>query len=172
MLEELKGIEELNKTIEQFFIGLGYPEIECELDIEFAYYYEIETITYSLFENPYSDAGFKLYIEEHFNDVPKCSLFLLSLLHELGHHLTIPLFTKKQIRKYKKLKKRVENKKVNTPKEIVDLQIKYCCLPQESKATKKAIELLKKNYKFVKNFEQIWNNAVLNFYKINNITED
>lgn len=168
-MTKLQGIEELNEVFNDFFAMLGYEEIECELNIDFSYYYGADIITYTLFENPLSDIGFMTYIHNTFKNVPPCSTMVLSLLHELGHHVTMPSIKRKKWLKCKKDKRRLERVKTNTNKARIEKQIKYSSLFDEYIATKKAIEILNNNYDLILSFESVWYNAVMEFYKKNNV---
>lgn len=166
---ELKGVDELNEVFEQFFVELGYPEIECDIDTDFAYYYGTDEITYSLFSMEEADEGFMRYVNLNYPQMPSCSLFVLSLLHELGHHITMPKYNKADHRKWEIEKAKIENIKANTPKERIEKQIAYCGLFEEKIATAEAIKILIANYDYIHNFEKVWYKAVMNFYKKNNV---
>ena len=145
--------EKLNAIIEKFFDGLGYGEIEVFQDDEFAYYYNTEEISYTLCDNAWSDLGFSAYIQKNYPDCPTISIFTLSLLHELGHHITKASLNKRKTREAKKQKKNIENTLCDDMEKAIHLQMVYCGLYDEKKATDKAVELLKKNYKWCLKFE-------------------
>ena len=172
MTIELKGVEKLNKVFEQFFADLGYDEIECKISTEFAYYHANNLITYSLLEMPLLDIGFRNYLKKTYPCMPECSMMVFSLLHELGHHLTMDNINKKKWLKCKKAKKIVEKRKCYTNHDVIQKQFDYCKLFDEAQATKKAVYILIENYDYIIDFEEIWYNAVMNFYAENNITND
>ena len=165
-----KSIEKLNDVFNQFFVELGYPEIDCIFSNEFVYYPESEEISYTLLEMPLNDIGFKTYVRETYPHAPECSVMVLSLLHELGHHLTMDSISKNKMRKCKKAKKEIAERYITTDKELIQAQIDYCGLYDEKKATEKAIEILINNYDYILSFEEVWFNAVMKFYKENNVT--
>jgi len=166
----LVGIDELNEIMEQFFIELGYDEIECCLETDFCYYLGTDEIAYSLVSMENADKGFKKFLENTYENIPPCSLFVISLLHELGHHITLPLYSKKIKKEWSIKKSLVESKKADTDEEKIQKQIEYCNLPEEKIATDKAIEILLENYKFIHSYEKTIFKAIKNFYKKNNIT--
>ena len=171
MTTTLKGEEKLNKIFNQFFVELGYPEIETELTNEFCYYYGQDKITYTLLEMPLSDIGFKNYLKKTYPTMPECSMFIFSLLHELGHHVTMPLFFgSKKWRVCKKRKSIVERMKDTTEEQEIKKQEKYCALYDEAIATKEAVKILIENYDYIVKFEKVWYNAVIDFYKENGVT--
>lgn len=169
MIKELKGVDELNEVFEQFFVELGYPEIECDIDAEFAYYYGTDEITYTLFSIPEADEGFRQYLNINYPTMPNCSMFVFSLLHELGHHITMAQYSKKDFKKWKVEKAKIETKKADTPKEMIENQIAYCGLFDEKIATAEAVKILIANYEYIQEFEKTWYNAVMKFYQKNNI---
>lgn len=163
----LNGIEELNEFFENFFFELGFEDIECFLAPEFAYYVGTNEISYSLIENSISDAAFSEYLKIKYPNAPTINMFVFSLLHELGHYLTLPSVSKKKFRKWKKRKKMLEKTVVNNDTDLFNLQLAYCNLPDEKIATEKAIELLIENYDYLKQFEIRAIEIIHNFYKKN-----
>ena len=170
MEKELFGVDELNEVIEQFFFELGY-EIDCCLESDFSYYTGSEEIAYSLFIMENSDKGFKEFLKRAYSEIPSCSLFVISLLHELGHYLTIPTFTENEKRFFAFKKFILEKRKAKTDEEQIQKQIDYCYLPEEKIATDKAIEILITNYDFIHTYEKTIFSAILDFYKKNNISD-
>lgn len=165
----LNGVEKLDAIITSFFEMLGYSEIICFLDAEFAYYHTTKEIGYSLFEMPLYDIGFKTYLKKRYPNMKECSMFIFSLLHELGHYLTWDSISKKDKLKAKKMKKRLEKRREFTAQDTIQKQIEYCNLADERIATAKAVEILEKNYDTIINFEEIWFNAVMDFYTENGV---
>ena len=168
-MAKLKGVKELNKVIEQFFVELGYDEIECSLDLDFAYYVGTDEITYSLFQMEEADKGFRQYLNKVYPNIPECSLFVISLLHELGHHITIPQYSKENFETWSTVKKLLEEQEANTPKEKIEKQIKYCFLFDEAIATKAAVDILIAEYDFIHSYEEKIFKAIFKFYEKNQI---
>lgn len=165
----LNGVENLNKIIKDFFTELGYEEITPFLSTDFGYYYGDEKISYTIFEMPTADKGFQMYIEKHFHNVPKCSIFTLSLLHELGHHETIDDISEKIYIKCCEKKFKLANKEVKTEQDAIKRQVEYCGIYDEKIATAKAIEILADHYSEVIKFEKTILEALSIFYEKNNI---
>lgn len=174
MEKKLIGINLISESIKDFFVQLGYNDINCSLGLDFCYWYGYNLIEYPVTYDENSIQGFQEYVKETYADLPKCSLFTLALLHELGHHLTIPQISKKDRKKARKAKKRLENKINNncTPNKLLLIQKKYCTLKDEKMATAKAINILKNNYSLVDKYDKIIYNNIIAFYKMNNISED
>ena len=97
----LKGLDKLNDCVENFIFQLGYDEITCFLYTDFGYYDDSKEIAYSIFEAEDSSEGFVKFIQDNYYRLPKCSLFTMSLLHELGHYLTLEKFSEKEKEEYK-----------------------------------------------------------------------
>ena len=174
--KKIKGIEKLNSIVEKFFIGLGYPEITCNLNVDFSYCPNLEEITYSLFEVPIEQEAFKTFLKKHYPKKPYCSIFTISLLHELGHHITYYNYNKRElfIQKIKKAQLNIKYKilaflNVNN---LFKWQIDYMNLKEEKTATDTAVKILEKHYNFIHNYEKTLQQAILNFYKENNVIID
>lgn len=168
-MNELKGVEKLNNIITGFFEMLGYDEITCFMSTEFAYYNTTNEISYSLFEMPLCDIGFKTYLRNHYPNMQECSMFIFSLLHELGHYLTWNSISKREKLKAKKMKKRIGRKREYTAQDVIQKQVEYCALYIERIATAKGVEVLEENYDIIVNFEEVWFNAVMEFYTENGV---
>lgn len=172
-MAELIGVEKLNKVIKGFFDSLGYDEIEVFMSNEFAYYQDDEEVSYTIIEDTDCDKGYQVYLSERFTEVPKISAFVFSLLHELGHHITLPLIkSKKQRLKVKKTKKIFERqcaKAAKSPEDYVNWQVRYCKLFDERIATEKAVQILLQNYKLITKYEKKIYKALAEFYKNNNL---
>ena len=163
----LRGEKKLTLFIEKFYKNLGYDEIECFLDADFAYYQTTNEISYSLLTMPVNDAAFSEYLKEKYPDAPQINMFVFSLLHELGHYLTLPLISKKKRRKWRKKKKMLEKTRIYSDSDKYNLQLAYCNLPDERIATQKAVELLINNYDYVKQFEANVMKKIFEFYEKN-----
>lgn len=84
-MKKLEGIEELNNILNNF---LEPFECYAELDTDFGYYYASNRITYSLVVSDNMDRFF-LDFAKSLNPSLTCDIFLLSLLHEIGHEETL-----------------------------------------------------------------------------------
>ena len=169
MEREVIGEERLTAFIEKFFAELGFDEIECFLDNDFAYYGNTQEISYTLFSYEYSDAGFQKYLEQTFDYIPECLIMTFSLLHELGHYIN-KTRTKKEFLVYKKWANKLHKKRARTREEIIQKQIDYCSLKHEAVATKTAVRILINNYPFIKNWEMKLKKELTLFYEKNDIT--
>lgn len=158
-------IEILDNLINTFFEDLGFDEVECFMSYDFAYYNTTKEVSYTLFEMPLSDYGFRLYLEKTYPEIELCSMFTFSLLHELGHYLTWENMSKKKRLKSKKDKKRVEKTREYSEQDKIDKQIAYCGVYEERIATNKAVYLLNNNRELIKSFEKEFFKTVHNYYE-------
>lgn len=161
MIISEKLMEKLNDCVDDFFNELGYGEITSSLEDEFAYYPETEEITYTLFDIAYFDLGFQKYIQTNYPNCPTISIFTLSLLHELGHHITRDSLNPVEWLYSSFEKKAFHSKKANNMEDAIAMQMKYCNLYDERIATRKAIEILEENYKTCLDFELHFHNILV-----------
>lgn len=151
--EQTENIIRINELIEKFFKRLGYGELEAFYADEFAFYPLTEEISYTLCDNVWSDLGFSKYVRKNFPKCPECSLFTISLLHEVGHYVTKDTLNRKKFKESRARKKAIEKIKVNSVSKAIKVQLYYCSLYDERIATAAAVKILKKNYKLVLDFE-------------------
>lgn len=154
-------IDKLDECVTDFLNDLGYGELTASLEDEFAYYADTEEITYTLFDIAYFDLGFQKYVQTNYPNCPTISVFTLSILHELGHHIT-----KDSLMPEPWLEAAIEKKsfgkiKCNTMEEAIAMQVKYCGLYDERIATNKAIEVLTDNYQTCLDFELHFKNILV-----------
>lgn len=166
----LKGVEKINRMFSSFMETLGYPEIECFLANDFAYYENTEEISYSIFSNEILDDAFIDYLHNTYGKLPEISFFTFSFLHELGHHITLPCIKKKVRRKIKKQKQIMERKNYTSDKDMYNLQMAYCKLLDERMATKEAVKILFENVNLIQAFDKKFAKEMHKFFKENNIS--
>lgn len=147
----------INEYTEQTF-GLV---ADCSLD--FAFYPDAgedePDITYSLLVTEKTDKTFKKFVKIAFN----CdfdNIFVLSLLHEVGHAMTDEDWTARQQDDF------ANRKNGLSPDNEIDLYT-YYYIPDEYNATKWAIEYIQEHPQEI---EKFWNRVqtqIENFYKEN-----
>lgn len=94
----------LVEMVDNFLEPFG---IDSDFDADFSYDPEDERVYFSIIIAEKSDQLFKKYIARKFGfKVP--SIFMMSLLHEVGHFYTLPLFSKIEIEEAHKAKKEIE----------------------------------------------------------------
>lgn len=165
----LTGVEELNDCITNFIYALGYDEIDCFLSTDFEYYHSTREIGYTLFENESTSKALIEFLRKNYSYIPKCSLFTFSLLHELGHYLTIDTFTKEEINNYYKEIKTYVIEEYDSKEEIKRKQMRYAATPIEKAASDVAIDILKCYYDIIVDFEMEIKKKILKFYEKNDV---
>lgn len=80
----LKGIDKLNKAVSAPFKQFGIEEVL--LSDTYSYYRGSSIITYKITED-IEDKWFSEFIEQKFN-ISIGNQFIISLFHEIGHHMT------------------------------------------------------------------------------------
>ena len=164
-MAKVKGAKVLNKAISKELSVFGIKKAVCT--DEYSYLYDKEMITYKLTEGTVEDIWFIKFIKERFNYEVKYP-FIMSLLHEVGHHKanddidgTVYDFCLSE-------KERIQEEMLTaTGKESKKLEWQYFNLPDEIMATNWAVEYAKAHPKKVK---KMWKNAqkaLLKFYKKN-----
>ena len=156
----VKGTRKLNKAISAVLAPFGIAG--AKLSDEYSYHYDTEKIYYKVTENAIEDIWFLEFIEERFGYKPKYP-FVMSLLHEVGHHeandeiegalLDFCLMEKQRI---------AEEMETADDEESKKLEWQYFNLPDEIMATAWAVNFSKNNPDMV---EQMWTKMRKAFYK-------
>ena len=160
----IKGIKKLNAHMNKFLSPFG---LKCTFGSDFAYWTESELIQYTIFLHQDSDIYFSDFIKKEFN-FSVSDIFLVSLLHEVGHYYTIDDFEEDELLNDELIKDDLSNDQQITEKER---NFRYFSLPVEYAATEWAINFLKDN----PNIYHQWGIMLehfRHFYKKNNISLD
>lgn len=169
----IKGKKKLNKAILAEVAPFGIQS--AKLSDEYAYYYEDESISYKLDCGAIEDEWFNEFLEERFGYKCKGSAesFVLSILHEVGHH---------------KANDEIEGAILdfcNTEKERIDremqdadaersrvLEWQYFNLPDEIMATQWAVNYAKEHPRKIKKMIERLRVSLMEFYMANGLTEE
>jgi hypothetical protein len=142
----------------------------------YCYRYPQAIVEFKVTEDEIEDKLYNEFVLERFNlDVSKFS-YLFALLHEVGHHKTLPFvwgewdnlnltydFCQRE-------KERIETEMVDaTEDEIKDLEWQYFNLPDEIMATMWAVNFVKKHPKRAKKMMKEINKNYQDFYRKNNV---
>jgi hypothetical protein len=98
--------------------------------------------------------GYVDFFKKNYNKVPYCTMFTFSLLHELGHCLTLPEANENYCFRSFKAKQRISEKVDNQKITLRQAQYYYCGLYVERIANDKAVEILNNNYEIIKSFDE------------------
>lgn len=171
-MKKVKGIKKLNKAITApLKKRFGIAEAICS--DEYAYYFDSETITYKLEENMAEDLWYIEFVKDRF-DYKVEYPFIMSILHEVGHHKANEEICDAIADFCETEKERIEAEMENatTEDELKRLELQYFNLPDEIMATQWAVNYMKRHPTIIR---RMWNEmrmALVEFYKVNGVTED
>ena len=168
-MTELKGKDKLNKAISKELKPFGISS--ANLSDEYAYYFEDESVSFKL-TSAVEDRWFNEFVAERFNYV--CEVpFVLSLLHEIGHHKAndeiegaIYDFC---IAEKERISKEMQAANADQSKA---LEWQYFNLPDEIMATQWAVNYAKKHPKKIQNMWKRMKVDILTFYAENGLADD
>lgn len=164
----LKGLDTLNKTVSTQFAPFG---LSARLSDDFSYLWETEEITFKV-NSTLEDDIFEDFVKDCFGFFGHP--FLISLLHEVGHHFTLDSISQSCYDYCAEQKERInaEMLSADTLEKAKALEYQYFNLPVEYLATEWAVRYCKENAETAYKIEEEILKALNNFYKENNITED
>jgi hypothetical protein len=170
-MAKVKGIKKLNKAISAPLVKrFGISKAVCSS--EYSYIFEDESITFKLTEGTTEDEWFAEFIKERFGYEVKYP-FVISLLHEVGHHKAnddidgmVYDFCM------------AEKERINAEMQDADadrskaLEWQYFNLPDEIMATQWAVNYAKKHPKKIQNMWERMKANILAFYAENGLADD
>lgn len=164
------GKRKVKKIVNNFLKEFG---VKAKIGKSFCYYSEKELIQIS-FTVPVNDTGANMFMMNFNHLAPdiKADTFLIALLHELGHHMTVDELTTEE--EEESFKKRIEVnvinlKKNSTPEEVARANYEYFNMPDEVAATNWAIDYIRNNTEKVAEFWNELQPAIMRCYKLNRI---
>lgn len=168
-MAEIKGTKKLDKLINDYVKKFGCT---AELGSEFCYWHDDEVINYSLIIPVPSDKMWRAYVKKEFNFLIT-NIFMFSLLHEVGHHYTMDLFTECQREDEERAVEKIEKVLTKSDNKTLDnaLYLKYFDLPMEKIATKWAVNYYKRHKFSINHFYKKLNKELKKFYKINGLLD-
>jgi len=122
-----------------------------------------EVITFTYDEPTEANSEWKKFLKESFNfDLTNENVFTMSILHELGHHYTVDLFTDEEWTE-QATEKALEN--------VADSEYcqAYFNLPIEKKATEYAVSAYKQNETAMRKWNHRFNCAIRHYEKTHKI---
>ena len=163
----LKGIEKINKILENAFKDF---EIDFDLGSDFEYDTVNAVVYYTLIVE---DTGGTIFLN-NFNEMlngKTTNIFMASLLHEIGHHMTYIYLTDKEVNACIKAKNQIIKDLDKENANIEELMQRYFNLVDEYEATAWAVEYYTENEAKMCYLWEIINKALQEFYELNNIVE-
>lgn len=168
-MSKLKGRKKLNKVVSAQLKCFG---VKAELSTEYAYYFNKALITFKLTENTIEDELFNQFIYDRF-DYKVENTFMISILHEVGHHLANDEIDNTIFDFCMDEKDRIIEaiKNTTTYEEVQKLEYQYFNLPDEIMATQWAVNFIRNH---ALECDIMWEHiktALFKFYKKNGLTE-
>lgn len=157
--------DKLVEMVDDFLTPFG---CDSDFDSDFSYDPEEERVYFSIIVADRADRLFKEYVRKTFSfEIP--NIFMLSLLHEVGHFYTLHTFSKMRLRAAHQAKKLIENElKVNDCDEIYS---QYFDLSIEKVATAWAVDYYKENKKRCEDFYSSFVQVLKSEYERLGVTE-
>lgn len=168
MANKVKGLKKLNKAITKELTPFGINKAKCS--DEYSYIFSKENITFKLTEGTIEDLWFVEYVKERFGYDVRYP-FIISLLHEVGHHKTDEWINDELYNFCLQEKERIEAEMLVAKDEETckKLEWQYFNLPDEIIATKWAVDYATNNPDQIKKMWKKAKKALKKFYKKNKI---
>ena len=159
----IKAIRKLNKTISTELGRFGIHSAKVAND--WCYYPTKERIDFKI-EETTEDKIFMDFVKERFGFQDKNYSFILSILHEVGHHKTIEDIDGYIYNFCEDEKARIvqEMQSVTDIKTARILEYQYFSLPDEIVATAWAIDFIKAHPRIVKKMQKKFSIAILQYW--------
>ena len=154
----------LNKKLEEFFSEYGI-ELTFRVSEEFAYFYDKDVVNYSLTTLGKQDLYFKKFFYKLDNRIKDIDIFMLSILHEVGHSQTLNNIDDVLYEQEQRVKETLDGSKK------ADNYI-YFGLPSEMAATLWAIDFIIENSEKLSVLWTELQNHIMQFYKDNGVEID
>ena len=166
----IKGMNDLNKAIFAELKEFGISKVTCSTS--YSYGTDNEDIEYKLTFTE-EDKWFMDFVKTRFNLEIKYP-FIMSLLHEVGHHKTFEDIEGTCIEEFcDNEKERITNEmETATLERKIELENQYFNLPDEIVATKWAVDYIKCHPLRVMRMWKKIQKALLKFYTENGVNED
>ena len=169
-MAKVKGTKVLNKAITKELSAFGIKKAVC--GDEYAYYYDKKAVSYKITEGCSEDLCFSEFLKERFDYDDKYP-FVMSLLHEVGHHKANDDIVGEVYDFCLAEKKRIQEEMLTAVgEESKKLEWQYFNLPDEIMATKWAVEYAKAHPKKVKKMWKKMRKAFFDFYKKNGLFDE
>lgn len=162
-----KGKKVLNKVVSNELATFGIKKAFC--GNEYSYDFDSKTVTFKECENGIEDVWFTDFIKERFNYDVRYP-FIMSLLHEVGHHKNNDDVVGAVYDFCISEKERIiyESMSAEDEQTAKNLSWQYFNLPDEIMATAWAVDYARKHPKKIKKMWKKMRVALLDFYEKNN----
>ena len=169
MENKLIGINNITNILNDF---LREFDATAEIGIDFAYRERGKKIIYAVvLPDVEADHSFMKNFRRLAPEI-ECDTFLISFLHELGHHMTMPELSEEDYWYCSdivdSLEKEIADPNLSKEREL-EIHEEYYNLPIEQMATDWAINYILNNVKKVADFWCKVQSAIMEFYRLNNV---
>lgn len=158
---KLQGVENIENILNKF---LEPFECMAELGSDFSYWYSESLICFALAVAESNDIDFRDFCKKLQPEL-HCDIFLLSFMHELGHHETLDEWDDEEYLDMKIQKERINKMKVSQKEK----NFMYFNIPDERRATEWGLQYMMEHQT---EMTLLWNElrqAILSFYELNDI---
>ena len=166
---KLKGERAINRSLNSWLRKYGFTARVAQMDTDFYWYTESNTIGYSLFQTVHSQEEWDNLLTE-LNLRYEVDSFWTCFLHELGHSMTWGSFTEEEIEENYRDKEWLEESDESSFAESVHSL--YFHLPVEIAATEWAVRFINTNPNAIKELTRMVVPKIERFYKLNKINAD
>lgn len=168
---KLKGKKKLNKAVSAQLAPFGISK--AKLSDLFSYDYETEEVTYKL-TSDIGDKFFSEFVFERFGFDCRGLEMIISLLHEVGHHLANDEITGLIYDFCQSEKNRIETElaDIEEEEEMKKFEWEYFNLPDEILATAWAVKYATEHPTEVQLMNAVIMEKIAKFYTKNGVTED
>lgn len=163
---ELRNVGLLDKIVNDFLRPYGCT---AKFGLDFCYWTADEEIEYAVVVPEEDNRLFQNFIDNIFNPDVKLPTFVWSILHELGHHMTMDEISAEGFAYSEFIKRSIELDENGDKEKNFTI---YASLPDEYAATKWAVEYANANFERVKKFWEDFREELMRFYEVNDIKED
>lgn len=160
---KLQGVENIENILNKF---LEPFECTAKLGSDFSYWYSESLICFALAVAESNDIDFRDFCKELQPEL-HCDIFLLSFIHELGHHETLDEWNDEEYLDMKIQKEQINKMKVSQKEK----NFMYFNIPDERRATEWGLQYIMEHQTEIM---LLWNElqqAILQFYRLNDIKE-
>ena len=168
VMAKVKGMKKLCKAVSAQLKPFGISK--AVLSTEYSYVFADGSVTFKITEGSIEDEWFNEFIEERFGYHVE-NTFIISLLHEIGHHFTMGKFNKFQQSKERVAIAKIEHNLSESNDEDFDKEMykKYFDLPMEKSATKWAVNYYRTHRQAINRFYKKLEKELQKFYKLNGL---
>ena len=164
-MAKLKGLKRVNRIINEFLDQFG---LTAQLESEFSYWRDDFHIGYALVVVDAADKYFLPFCE-HIDNRVKADAFLISLMHEVGHHFTQFSFSDETWEQNNEVKEYISVALGKCPDKAAKWNNVYFNLETEKAATAWGLNYLATHSEEVAEFWAELQPAIMRFYRKNGL---